>query len=96
MVMVLVAGGLIGLVVGGLLGAARGGMWFGVAYGVLAAGIMWSVSAIIAGNRADGLAGVGDLVMGGVLFWLLVVPAGIACLLLEYRKRRSGPRSAGQ
>lgn len=96
MVTVLVAGGLIGLVVGALLGAARGGKWFGLAYGLLAAGIVWSASSIIAGNRADGMAGISNLVLGGVLLWLLVVPAAVACLLMEYRKRRSGPRSVGQ
>lgn len=96
MVTALAAGGLIGLVVGLLLGLARGGPRFGVAYGLLAAGIVWSASAIVAGNRADGMAGLGDLVLGGVLLWLLVVPAGIACLLMEYRKRRGGPRSTAQ
>jgi hypothetical protein len=93
---VVVAGGLIGLVAGVLLGAARGGKWFGLAYGLLAAGVVWSVSLIIAGSRADGMAGISDLVLGGVLLWLLVVPAGVACLLMEYRKRRSGPRSPRQ
>ena len=87
MVTALVAGGLIGLVVGVPLGLARGGRRFGVAYGLLAAGIVWSASAILAGNRADGMAGIGDLVLGGVLLWFLVVPAGIACLVMEYRKR---------
>ena len=96
MVTALVVGGLIGLVVGVLLGLARGGMRFGVSYGLLAAGIVWSASAIIAGNRADGMAGIGDLVLGGVLLWLLVVPAGIACFLMEHRKRRGGPRSAAR
>ena len=85
---VLLAGGLIGLVVGALSGAVRGGSRFGVAYGLLAAGIAWSASSIVAGNRADGMAGIGDLVMGGVLFWFLVVPAGVACIVLEYRERR--------
>lgn len=84
------------MVVGVLLGLARGGMRFGVAYGLLAAGVVWSASAIVAGNRADGMAGVGDLVLGGVLLWLLVVPAGIACLLMEHRKRQGGPRTVAQ
>lgn len=93
---VVVAGGLVGLVVGAVLGPARGGTRFGLAYGLLAAGIVWSVAAISAGNRADGMAGIGDLVLGGALLWLLVVPAGIACALMEYRKRhrrqgRTGP-----
>lgn len=96
MVTALAAGGLIGLVVGVLLGLARGGRRFGVAYGLLAAGIVWSASAIVAGNRADGMAGIGDLVMGGVLLWLLVVPAGITCVVMEYRERRGGPRSTPQ
>lgn len=50
-----------------LLGLARDGMRFGVAYGLLAAGSCGRASAIVAGNRADGMAGVGDLVLGGVL-----------------------------
>ena len=95
MVTALAVGGLIGLVLGVSLGFARGGRRFGVAYGLLAAGIVWSASAILAGNRADGMAGIGDLVLGGVLLWLLVVPAGITCVVMEYRKRR-GPRSTAQ
>ena len=59
MVTALVVGGLIGLVVGVSLGFARGGRRFGVAYGLLAAGIVWSASAILAGSRADGMAGIG-------------------------------------
>lgn len=92
MLTVVVVGGLIGLVVGMAFAAARGGRWFGFAYGLLAAGIVWAASAIIAGNRADGMAGIGEVVLGGVLLWLLVVPSGLACVLMEYRKRRSGPR----
>lgn len=76
---------------GVLLGLARGGARFGVAYGLLAAGVVWSAAAIIAGNRAGELAGLGELVLGGLLFWLLVVPAGIARLLMEARQRRGRP-----
>ena len=73
------------------MGLARGGARFGVAYGLLAAGVVWSAAAIVAGNRAGELAGIGELVLGGLLFWLLVVPAGIACWLLESRQRRGRP-----
>ena len=91
MVATWVAGGLCGIVVGALLGAARGGRRFGIAYGLVAAGLVWSGAAIVAGNRADGMAGIGDLVLAGVLFWFLVVPAGVAGLVMEYRRRQAGP-----
>jgi len=83
-----VAGALAGLVVGALLASARGGTRFGVAYGLAAAGSVWAAASIVAGNRADGMAGMGDLVLGGVLFWFLVVPAGVAGLVMELRRRQ--------
>lgn len=65
MLTVTAAGVLLGFLVGALAGAVRGDTRFGLAYGLLTAGIGWSAASLIAGNRADGMAGIGDLVLGG-------------------------------
>lgn len=80
---------ILGLAAGALVGvlAAR---WrrrgLAATYGLVAASLLWAASAIIAGNRADGMGGLPYLAAGGALFWFVSVPAGAAALVLELRR----------
>ena len=80
----------------GLLCAILGLRWRGkpaglaVAYGIVGAGAVWAAAAVVAGNMADGMAGIGPLVVGASVFWFLVVPAGSYAVLAELRRARQG------
>jgi hypothetical protein len=82
-----IAGAAFGLLVGVPLGRWRG-RGLGIAYGLVAAGGVWTTAATVASYRAHEMAGIPYAVAASLAFWSVVVPAGLVALLVELRNRR--------
>lgn len=57
-------------------------------YAATSAGVTWATSAIVVGNRGDEMSGMFEIVVGGLLLWFVVLPAGLYVALAEWRAVR--------